>query len=269
MARIVTFDERLWDRRGDRLSEYRVADWNGGTGVLLSCPVWIRDQLEQLYGPLCERRNPGDQVAGKFNYGLFFPQGAPDDLEQTLDLLTNVVSIPAPAHVDVAITIDWYTRPNDEDELVHTDAGYWIHTTKHATHPEWGTSRNSRRLMINALANVILTHPLYAQATAIVASPGHLADGQSFGEILAREVAAKVGIPFVETTAPGERPQQKEGSARDLTREFTVQGALSGDVIVLDDVYRTGSSASGAAAAAKRAGADRVHSLTVARTIRR
>ncbi len=268
MARIINWGDFRWEKRGDKIATYRVVGWQGGTAVLLDCPDWIRDQIEKIYGSACERRDPAASVAEDFNHALFFPLGAPDGLDETLALLSNVLSIPAPDHVDVAVTLDWYTQPDNEGDLAHTPAGYWIHTTKHASHPEWSTSRNSRRLMVNALTETIKAHPLYAGATAIVASPGHLADGRSFGEILAREVAAKVGIPFVETTAPGERAQQKEGAARDLTQEFTVQGVLSGDVIVLDDVYHTGSSASGAAAAAKRAGADRVHSLTVARTIR-
>ncbi|WP_341998569.1 hypothetical protein MRBLWH7_000340 [Microbacterium sp. LWH7-1.2] len=264
----INWGDFRWEKRGDRIAAHRIATARGETALLLDCPDWIRDQIDLIYGPACERREPGEIVAKDFNHGFLFPDGSPDDLQSTVELLSSVLSIPAPPHVDVAITLDWYTQPDGDGELKHTAAGYWINTTKHATHPEWGNSRNSRRLMIDALVKTIQAHPLYANATAIIAAPGHLADGQSFGEVLARDVAAKVGIPFVETTAPGPRQQQKEGPVQDLTGVFTVQDALSGDVIVLDDVYRTGGSASGAAAAAKRAGANRVFSIAVARTIR-
>lgn len=257
-----------WDKRGDRIANRRIATAKGETALLLDCPDWIRDQIALIYGTACERRKPAEIVAKDFNHAFIFPGGAPDDLGATVNLLSSVLSIPAPPSVDVAMTLDWYTQPDEDGELKHTDAGYWINTTKHASHPEWSNSRNSRRLMTNALVSAIQAHPLYANATAVIAAPGHLADGQSFGEMLAREVAARVRIPFVETSAPGPREQRKEGSTQDLTRMFTVQGTLSGDVIVLDDVYRTGGSASGAAAAAKRAGADRVFSIAVARTIR-
>jgi adenine/guanine phosphoribosyltransferase-like PRPP-binding protein len=264
----INWGDLRWERRGDRIADHRIAHVRGESALLLDCPDWIRDQIAMIYGTDCEPRTPAERVADDFNHAFRFPGGAPDDLASTVELLSTVLSIPAPPHVDVAITLDWYTQPDDAGGLKHTPAGYWINTTKHAPHPEWSNSRNSRRLMINALVDMIRIHPLYANATAIIAAPGHLADGQSFGEVLARDVAARVGIPFVETTAPGPREQQKEGATQDLTEVFTVQGALSGDVIVLDDVYRTGGSASGAAAAAKRAGADRVLSVAVARTIR-
>lgn len=257
-----------WEQRGDKIAKHRIASAPGEAALLVNCPSWIGDQIAMTYAPNCERRPVAEIVAKDFNHGFRFEGSAPEGLADLVTVLSTVLSIPAPQYVDVAIALGWYTQPNDEGALEKAKAGYWINTTKHASHPEWSNSRNSRREMITALVGLIQTHPLYAGATAIIASPGHLADGQSFGEVLAREVAATVGLPFVETSAPGPRPEQKEGETQDLTNTFTVASSLSGDVIVLDDVYRSGASASGAAAAAKRAGADRVFALTVARTIR-
>ena len=257
-----------WEQRGDKIAKHRIARARGETALVVDCPDWIADQIAMTYGSSCQRRPVAEVIAKEFNHGFVFQGDGPDGLGDVVEVLSTVLSIPAPKHVDVAIALGWYTQPDDEGELKHAKAGRWIYTTKHATHPEWSTSRTSRREMLTALVGLIQTHPLYSGATAIIASPGHLADGQSFGEILAREVAEKADIPFVESTAPGPRPQQKEGQTQDLTGTFTVTERLSGDVIVVDDVYRSGGSASGAAAAAKRAGADRVYALTVARTIR-
>ncbi|WP_353828119.1 hypothetical protein [Agromyces sp. SYSU T0242] len=264
---IISFSLPMWDGRGDRLANYEISTFRNRPALFVSCPPWIASQIDAMLGADCERCELPRSFADEFTDGWLFDVEIPDGLEDALEMLSTVLSIPAPDHVDVAITLDLYNRPDDDGDLQRTTPGYWIWTTKHATEPTWSNSRNSRRLMIAALVRVIIEHPLLANATAIVTAPGHEADGNSFAEVLAREVASRVGIPFVETTSPGPRPPQKE-SPQDLTNEFTVQGELSGDVIVLDDVYHTGGSASGAAAAARRAGAERVFSLTVARTIR-
>lgn len=264
----IDWGELQWEQRGDKIAKHRIAKSRGETALVVDCPNWIADQIAMTYGPACQRRPVAEVVAKDFNHGFVFEGDGPDGLGDVVEVLSTVLSIPAPKHVDVAIALGWYTQPNDEGELEKAKAGYWINTTKHASHPEWTNSRKSRREMITALVGLTQTHPLYSGATAIIASPGHLADGQSFGEELAREVAENAGIAFVETTAPGPRPEQKEGQTQDLTGMFTVAEPLTGDVIVVDDVYRSGGSASGAAAAAKRAGADRVFALTVARTIR-
>lgn len=257
-----------WEQRGDKIAKHRIAKARDETALLADCPDWIADQIAAIYGASCQRQPVAEIVTKEFNHRFVFQGDGPDGLGDVVEVLSTVLSIPVPKHLDIAIALGWYTQPNSEGELEKAKAGYWINTTKHAPHPEWSNSQKSRREMIAALVSLIQTHPLYSGATAIIASPGHLADGQSFGEILAREVAKTAGIPFVETTAPGPRPEQKEGQTQDLTSTFTVTERLSGDVIVVDDVYRSGGSASGAAAAAKRAGARRVFALTVARTIR-
>ena len=52
---------------------------------------------------------------------------------------------------------------------------------------------------------------------------------------------------------------------RNLSAAFEVRGEVKGSVIVVDDVYTTGSTVSELARSLKRAGAERVEVLTVAR----
>lgn len=270
MSRLIDFNlpPYLPNRRGGKLSSYEVRDnKNGKPGeVVLFCgPDEVADQLVDTFGEACTPRALTDKGRKKWTHAFEFPAGVPESATDLLDLLTHAVSIPAPEYVDHAIALDWYTVP-DEDDLVHTDMGNCINWTKHATHPEWGNSRRARARMLRQLVLFIQEHPLYADATAIIACPGHKGDGQSFGEVMAREVATKVGIPFVESRSAGPRPAQKEVK-QDLSEAFTVDAALSGRVIVVDDVYQSGGSARGAGAAARRAGATSVVSLAVARTI--
>jgi adenine/guanine phosphoribosyltransferase-like PRPP-binding protein len=262
------FPPYLADLRGGKLKEFKVHPKGEGEFLLLCGPVQAFDQLRSAAGSICVAAKLTENAKKTYTHALYFVGGVPTVIVDLAERLRVCLSIPAPAHVDHALALDWYNQPDGEGDIAKTGAGYWIYTTKYATHPQWGTSRQSRREMIAALVEFVHGHPLFGSATAIVTAPGHDADGQSFGEILGREVAQKAGIPFVESTSPGPRPAQKE-TQQDLTDTFTVNGVLSGTVIVLDDVYHAGGSASGAAAAARRAGAETVLSLVVARTIRK
>lgn len=240
------------DSRGGKLERHIVKPVKNRPGEMLYLcgPDEVADQIWNVAGAICGKARLSDEGKKKYTHAIYFPGGVPDFVLDLAALLTNCLSIPAPDQVDCALAIDWYNQLDDEGEIVRTTAGYWIWTTKHAPHSEWSNSLTSRRLMINCLVDFIRAHPLLADATAIVTAPGHDADGLSFGEVLAREVAGKVGIPFVESTSPGPRPAQKE-TPQDLSSTFTVTAPLSGTVIVLDDVFHTGGSATGAAAATR------------------
>jgi hypothetical protein len=257
--------------RGGKLTSYKVktlSDPMDGDALLLCGPREVAEQILAAHEGSCRKARLTDEAKKTYTHGIRFPGGVTKDVVELADMLTAVVSIPAPKNVDFAVALDWYYVPDDDQEegIARTDMGDLINWTKHATHPEYGNSVRSRAKMLRLLVGFIGLHPLYAEASAIIAAPGHKADGQSFGEVLAREVAAKSGIPFVESHGQGARPAQKE-QKQNLDDVFTVQGGLSGTVIVVDDVYQSGGSARGAAAAAIRAGATSVVSLAVARTI--
>ncbi|WP_130178686.1 hypothetical protein [Cryobacterium sp. SO1] len=236
-----------------------------GDLLFLCGPHEAYEQIANLADSRFRARELTESGTKNWTHVLEFPAGVGPDVRQLLGILTEVLSIPCPEFVDIAIALDWYTVPGGED-LVHTEMGDCINWTKHATHPEWSNSRRARQRMVGGLSEFISSHPLYSSAETIIAAPGHLGDGESFGEILAREVARRVGIKFVESRSDGPRPAQKEVK-QDLSHSFEVDLALWGTVIVIDDVYQSGGSARGAGAAARRAGANSVFSLAVARTI--
>ncbi|KQX07332.1 MULTISPECIES: hypothetical protein [unclassified Leifsonia] len=257
--------------RGGKLLKYKVIkDPHGEGQVLLLCgPAEVADEIKIVASAVCVEAALSDDGKKTWTHAFRFAGVVPASVTELADLLKLALSIPSPGQVDRCMALDWYTVPNEDDELIHTRAGELINFTKHASHPDYSNSRNCRREMIATLADFIQRHPRYSVATAMVAAPGHLADGNSFGEKLAREVAAKAGISFVESTSPGGPRERQFDTKQDLSEAFTVNGTLSGTVIVLDDVYQSGGSATGAAAAARRAGATTVVFLAVARTIRK
>jgi predicted amidophosphoribosyltransferase len=90
---------------------------------------------------------------------------------------------------------------------------------------------------------------------------------------LARELAARWGLacePLLERTRATERQAtlplaRRGGNVRNL---FGATGAIVGRVLLVDDVYTSGSTSSAAAGALRRAGAGRIDVLTFARAIR-
>ena len=239
--------------------------------VDLCCPQEAVDQILACSGSIAQKVAIPEEIEATVSHSLYFEKGLPPQLRELVYLLKEVVSIPAPAGVDFAIALDWTKQVEDgvdPSEWADTAMGQRVRFTKYAPQPTWSTSRAKRRELIQALVGFIHRHPLYAAATAISAPPGSKADGQSFAELLAQDVAATVGKPYVSQAAAGPRPQQKDGLHQDLSEAFTMSAGLTGPVIVMDDVYRTGSSMSGAALAARRAGATSVLALTAVRTLR-
>jgi predicted amidophosphoribosyltransferase len=92
-------------------------------------------------------------------------------------------------------------------------------------------------------------------------------------QALAHELAARWGLacePLLDRTRITERQArlplaQRRGNVRNV---FGARGAVAGSVLLVDDVYTSGSTSSAAAAVLRRAGAARVEVLTFARAIR-
>jgi ComF family protein len=70
----------------------------------------------------------------------------------------------------------------------------------------------------------------------------------------------------------GSRPQRgldRDERRRNARAQFRAVGAVSGHVVLIDDVYTTGATADVCARLLRRAGADRVDVVTFARVVRR
>jgi len=84
-------------------------------------------------------------------------------------------------------------------------------------------------------------------------------------------IAARLGRPVANRllkrrkNTPSQTGLTRNERKRNLASAFEVRGTAKGTVIVVDDVYTTGSTMNEIARTLKRAGADRVEVLTVAR----
>lgn len=109
---------------------------------------------------------------------------------------------------------------------------------------------------------------------AVVAVPmrwgRRLRRGYNQAELLANTVARELRVPLVHALRRRARGTQVGGARRDRLRlsaaAFPVRRRVTGRILLVDDVLTTGSTAAACTRALKRAGADEIYVLTVART---
>ena len=115
------------------------------------------------------------------------------------------------------------------------------------------------------------------EADAITFVPGDrergLRRGHSPPERLARELAAIWDVPAVSLLnrlkpTPRQRGLGLQERRRNVAGAFGAAAAVPPRVVLVDDIYTTGSTASGCAAALRRAGAERVDVVAFARAVR-
>jgi ComF family protein len=109
------------------------------------------------------------------------------------------------------------------------------------------------------------------RGTTVIPVPLHRSRERVRGFNQAELIAARLGRPVANRLlrrrkdTPSQTGLSRSERKRNLTGAFEVSGKLSGTVIVVDDVYTTGSTMNEIARTLKRAGAERVEVLTAAR----
>jgi ComF family protein len=105
----------------------------------------------------------------------------------------------------------------------------------------------------------------------VIPIPLHRARERARGFNQAELIAARLGRPMNtrllrrRKNTPSQTGLTRSQRQHNLSGSFEVRGRISGNVILVDDVYTTGSTMHEAARTLKRAGAERVEVLTVAR----
>lgn len=137
--------------------------------------------------------------------------------------------------------------------------------------------RGLRRLAAWAAAVVVdtLEPPDPAVLTYVPADHDRrLWRGHHAAEALARELGAAWGLGLEPLLArvrgsPRQRELSRADRRRNVAAAFSAAGAVPARIVLVDDVYTTGSTANAAASALRKAGGREVEIVAFARTIRR
>jgi len=203
----------------------------------------------------------------------------PSELETLMTVLGEVLTLEVASEVDAAFALDFYKVPPTDDApdvWTNTAAGDLVSRAKHRGDTK--VNETAQRDIARRLADVVKRHPWLRTVDAVVSIPGSKTRYWSPGERIAVKLAKELGLPMVRTTGKHtERPQAKARGEEDyeapadldMLSEFIVDlTPQQKSVIVVDDVYRTGTTMRGVAAAARRGGAETVYGLVCARTLR-
>lgn len=135
--------------------------------------------------------------------------------------------------------------------------------------------RGLRRLA-HAAAELVAERLPSPHADALTFVPAdrdrRLARGHNPAERLARELALRWELPCVpllERTRGGRQRGSSAAARRSVRGAFRATGPTQRRLVLVDDVYTTGATASAAASALRRAGARQVDVVTFARALRR
>jgi len=168
----------------------------------------------------------------------------------------------------LALALDFYKVPpeGDSNEWTNTAAGSLVN------HKYWKTNLYQAAQALDVLAGhlgrIMDAHPWYKAAEVVVSIPG---SEHKFGETLAARVASNCGKQLVcaQRLAQSQGPAKMGHASSDL-QPFGLAGPVGGkEVVIVDDVYKSGITMRSVASAASALGASRVLGLVGARTMRR
>lgn len=193
-------------------------------------------------------------------------------LQPVVERLGNVVIVaPRTLGNDLicSLCLDYHRHAWTADPVMRTppqatDTGNLVISEKYeGRHPEDRAERDALRALATRLAIIVKCNPAYDHASAIAIVPGSTRD---FSKRLGEQVAELTGKPGIllrwsPEIIDGYTTSEVGGIA------LEVPSPVSGRVIVLDDVYRTGRTLNAAARALREAGAQQVLGLTATCTI--
>jgi hypothetical protein len=269
---------RLSNRGGGHVESVRVTVLSGGRHRLeFLGPAGAVEQIR-----MCDPRYVPEKAAVALGLQrLAAPDQAPTATTQAvLRVLERVVTLPTPGNLDFAIAIDWYKAPVDgvaPNSWPNTSAGDLVHRAKY-----WylRSSLNREKFkecggtLVNRLADVVGEHPLLRDVDSVAAAPGHDPELRDFGTMLASATARHFGKPFACCSGPpGFRTPAKDldpaQRAAAIGDKFACEASMDGQsVLIVDDVYSSGTTMAETARALRKAGAARVAGICPVRTMR-
>lgn len=197
------------------------------------------------------------------------------DLQRFLSILRWTVTISDDADESHAIYLHDLPHPvaeSDQPDWQRTRMGKMVRKAKSYS-PTTG-SKPAARELAEKYSFWLERHPRYLTATAVIAAPpGNMDKTFDLPEFVAQELSIHFGLKLVSTTkVRATLPQKDVGDdltalASNVEGSYAVNQDLHGmTVLVIDDIYRSGSTLKELTRACREAGAETVLSLSATKT---
>lgn len=266
--------QRMTNRGGGVVTDVHVTPDDGGHTLRFRAPSGVLAQIRMADPRYTEVKTGGwTELRGKAPKPVV-------TVNALLKLLSRILTVRCTDNVDYALALDWYktavecVAPQDWE---NTRVGDLVSRGKYlySRRAEDVLKRKEcGRELVHKLIEVINEHPLLRHVHGIIVVPGHDSKVVSFGAQVAVSVAQRMEKPFMrcEATrdfraAAKELPPEERASA--LHGQFVCTEDLTGmSLLIVDDVYSSGSTVTEVARAARAAGAKHVASLCAVRTMR-
>ncbi|MFJ8817697.1 ComF family protein [Amycolatopsis thermoflava] len=197
----------------------------------------------------------------------------PDELTDFLRLLEEVLvlRVRRKYHLDGAAALDFYKIPDTAGTLRDSPTAQLVRAVKYAESTD-AQRHQAERVLCKRLSRIVREHLWFDKATKMVPVPGHSSEEVAASVRIGTAVARETGREIVEAKSrtPSRPPAKGMSHAErsSLRWNFTVDEDLEGQtVLLIDDVYQTGRTMEGVAAAAKHNGAKTVLGLAALRTL--
>jgi hypothetical protein len=268
--------QSLGDSRGNRLIRWATTNIAAGHALWLRGPHEAGDHVVAV-APEYVRLPVPSEARLAWTHVLEAPGPLRSDVAQMLGVLQNVILLPSPANVDIAIALDWYKIADDAVDpwkWPNTETAELLRQGKYLNPYNPMEQRRAGLALVDRLCRIIEGHAGIRQSTVVLDVPGHDRQRVSFGSRVAVSVARRLSLPVTTTSARTEfRPPAKNADSAEriaaIKDQFFVPFDLQGHVaLVVDDVFKSGTSMSETARAARTAGAMTVNGIVAVRTMK-
>lgn len=144
----------------------------------------------------------------------------------------------------------------------HTDVGDRLNRAKY--HSGTRSAEDAFAQLVGRMVEIARANPACAGASAVIATPGSDPTKESFSETLARDVALGLALPLVGARSRLGRRRSAKEKASKRAGDYAIDAELGGRVLIVDDVFSTGTTLSAVAQAALEAGASECIGLVAA-----
>lgn len=169
----------------------------------------------------------------------------------------------------VILAIEAYSDEADPDagrrHRSRTDVGVLLNRAKY--HPGTLSADDAFAALVAQMTAIAQVHPACACASTVIATPGSDRSTEGFSEKLARDIGVGLSLPVVSVRSriAGRRSAKEKKSNR--AGDYVLEGQVRERVLVVDDVFESGTTLVAVAQAALEAGARECVGLVAARKL--